>query len=44
LKAGYEQDGGEVTMDQTPADFARVLKSDVDRWGKVVKESGASID
>jgi tripartite-type tricarboxylate transporter receptor subunit TctC len=42
LQAGYEQDGGEVTSDATPAAFAAVLKSDVERWGKVVRESGAS--
>jgi len=44
VKAGYEQDGGEVTKDDTPADFAAVLKSDIERWGKVVKASGASAD
>jgi len=44
LKKGYEQDGGEVQKDDTPAAFAAVLKSDVERWGKVVRESGATIE
>lgn len=44
LQAGYEQDGGEVQKDDTPADFAAVLKSDVERWGKVVRESGATVN
>jgi tripartite-type tricarboxylate transporter receptor subunit TctC len=42
LQAGYAQDGGEVTVDATPAAFAEVLKADVERWGKVVRESGAT--
>jgi tripartite-type tricarboxylate transporter receptor subunit TctC len=44
LKAGYEQDGGEVEKDDTPAAFAAVLKRDVQRWGKVVEESGATVN
>lgn len=27
-----------------PAEFARVLKADIARWGQVVKESGANVD
>jgi tripartite-type tricarboxylate transporter receptor subunit TctC len=42
LQAGYAQDGGQVQTDATPADFAAVLKSDVARWGKVIRDSGAS--
>jgi len=42
LQAGYERDGGEVQMDETPAAFAAVLKQDIERWGKVVRESGAT--
>ncbi|HYG45619.1 MAG TPA: tripartite tricarboxylate transporter substrate binding protein [Bordetella sp.] len=44
LQAGYEQDGGKVQTDATPAAFATVLKQDVERWGKVVRESGASVN
>ncbi|SHI20857.1 Bug family tripartite tricarboxylate transporter substrate binding protein [Pollutimonas bauzanensis] len=42
LQAGYAQDGGEVQKDATPADFAAALKSDVERWGEVVRQSGAT--
>lgn len=28
----------------TPQEFAAVLKADIDKWGKVVKASGASVD
>jgi len=28
----------------TPEEFARVIKADRDRWGKLVKASGARID
>lgn len=28
----------------TPQEFARVLKADIDKWGQVVKASGASVD
>ncbi|CAN5351919.1 tripartite tricarboxylate transporter substrate binding protein [soil metagenome] len=42
VQQGYAQDGGDPIRDNTPADFARVLKSDVERWGKVVKASGAT--
>lgn len=28
----------------TPQEFASVLKADIDKWGKVVKASGASVD
>jgi len=36
-------DGGEV-MGGTPETFAALLKADLPRWGKIVKESGATID
>ncbi|MDO8769663.1 MAG: tripartite tricarboxylate transporter substrate binding protein [Burkholderiaceae bacterium] len=28
----------------TPQEFAAILKADIDKWGKVVKASGASVD
>ncbi len=42
LQAGYAQDGGQVQKDATPADFAAALKHDIERWGEVVKKSGAT--
>jgi len=29
---------------QSPADFAKLIDSDVRKWAKVVKDSGAKID
>ena len=42
VQEGYSHDGGKVESDATPADFARTLKADIERWGQVVKASGAS--
>jgi tripartite-type tricarboxylate transporter receptor subunit TctC len=41
--AKLKSDGGEV-MGGTPEAFAALLRSDIPRWGKIVKESGATID
>ena len=41
--AKLKSDGGEV-MGGTPEAFAALLKSDIPRWEKIVKESGATID
>ena len=38
-----KSEGGEV-MGGTPEAFAALLKSDIPRWGRIVKESGATID
>jgi len=42
IQEGYANDGGKVEFDATPADFAKVLKADIERWGQVIKASGAS--
>jgi tripartite-type tricarboxylate transporter receptor subunit TctC len=36
-------DGGEV-IGGTPEQFANLIKTEIPRWGRVVKESGATID
>ena len=38
-----KSDGGDV-MGGSPETFAALLKADIPRWGKIVKESGATID
>ncbi|MDO9197959.1 tripartite tricarboxylate transporter substrate binding protein [Rhodoferax sp.] len=35
---------GAETYLTTPQEFAAVLKADIDKWGKVVRASGASVD
>jgi tripartite-type tricarboxylate transporter receptor subunit TctC len=40
-KIGAE--GGEA-MGSTPEEFAQLIKTDIVKWAKVVKESGAKID
>ena len=35
---------GAVPMATTPAEFAALLKQDIEKWAKVVKDSGAKID
>ncbi|CAN5462797.1 tripartite tricarboxylate transporter substrate binding protein [soil metagenome] len=42
VQQGFAQDGADPVRDATSADFARVLKADIDRWGKVVKASGVT--
>ncbi|MCX8115942.1 MAG: tripartite tricarboxylate transporter substrate-binding protein, partial [Burkholderiaceae bacterium] len=37
-------DQGAEPVGGTPAQFAALIKDDIARWGKVVKESGARID
>ena len=39
----WEQQGA-VAGGQPPADFARFLASEVQRWGKVVKDANIKID
>jgi tripartite-type tricarboxylate transporter receptor subunit TctC len=41
--AKLKSDGGDV-MGGTPEAFAALLKADIPRWGRIVKESGATID
>ena len=35
--------GADVTG-STPEQFARLIRDDIARWGKIVKESGAKVD
>jgi tripartite-type tricarboxylate transporter receptor subunit TctC len=37
-------DEGADTAGGTPEEFATLIKSDIPRWGKIVKESGAKVD
>ena len=37
-------DEGADTAGGTPEEFATLIKGDIPRWGKVVKESGAKVD
>jgi tripartite-type tricarboxylate transporter receptor subunit TctC len=43
VAAKLKSDGGDV-LGGTPEQFAALLKSDIQRWGKIVKDSGATID
>ncbi len=35
---------GNDTYRQTPADFAELIKSDIVKWGKIVRETGTKVD
>ncbi|MBP3980133.1 MULTISPECIES: Bug family tripartite tricarboxylate transporter substrate binding protein [unclassified Acidovorax] len=43
VKKKIADQGGE-SVNETPAQFAAFIKSESTKWGKVVKESGASLD
>jgi tripartite-type tricarboxylate transporter receptor subunit TctC len=43
IKAIWEQQGA-VAGGQPPAEAARFVRSEVDRWGKVVREAKLKID
>ena len=43
VKAKIAAQGGEVVA-ETPEQFAAFIKAETAKWGKVVKESGASVD
>lgn len=42
MQAAYLQEGGQVQTDVSSAAFAAILQKDIERWNRVVKESGAS--
>jgi tripartite-type tricarboxylate transporter receptor subunit TctC len=35
---------GAVPLETSPAEFTALLKQDIEKWAKVVKDSGAKID
>jgi tripartite-type tricarboxylate transporter receptor subunit TctC len=43
VRAKLASEGGEV-LGGSPEQFASLLKADIGRWGKVVKDSGAKVD
>jgi len=44
MQAAYLQEGGQVQTDVSSAEFAAILQKDIERWTRVVKESGASVN
>jgi len=38
------EDQGATAGGQPPAEMARLVRSEVQRWGKVVKDAGVKID
>jgi tripartite-type tricarboxylate transporter receptor subunit TctC len=43
LRARFAGEGA-VPLATSPAEFAALLKQDIEKWAKVVKDSGAKID
>jgi tripartite-type tricarboxylate transporter receptor subunit TctC len=43
IKDRFISDGGE-TVGNTPEEFAAVIRADLKKWGKVVKDAGIKID
>jgi tripartite-type tricarboxylate transporter receptor subunit TctC len=43
VRAKLASEGGEA-LGGSPEQFAALLKTDIARWGKVVKDSGAKVD
>jgi tripartite-type tricarboxylate transporter receptor subunit TctC len=37
------EDRGATVVASTPEEFARTLASDLDKWGKVIKDANVSI-
>ena len=44
MQTAYLQEGGQVQTDASSAEFAVILQKDIERWNRVVKESGASVN
>ena len=44
MQAAYLKEGGQVQTDANSAAFAAILQKDIERWTRVVKESGASVN
>jgi len=43
LRASFRTGGVEATS-MTPAEFAAYVRSEYDKWGKVVRETGATVN
>ena len=43
VKAAWEKQGA-VPMTMTPDQFAQYMRDDIEKWAKVVKDSGATPD
>jgi tripartite-type tricarboxylate transporter receptor subunit TctC len=43
VKERFLADGGE-TVGNSPEEFARIIRSDFEKWGKLVKAAGIKID
>jgi tripartite-type tricarboxylate transporter receptor subunit TctC len=44
IKQHFAGGGVDVVTSRTPEDFAAFVAAETARWGKVAKESGATID
>ena len=44
VKQSFAQQGLEGSSDRSPAYLAKFIKSEVEKWAKVVKDSGAKVD
>jgi tripartite-type tricarboxylate transporter receptor subunit TctC len=44
IKQRFAGGGVDVVTSKTPEDFATFVAAETARWGKVAKESGATID
>ena len=44
IKKRFADSGVDVVTNRTPEDFASFVDTEIARWGKVAKESGATID
>ncbi len=43
IKSIWEQQGA-VAGGQTPAEFAKFVRSEIETWGKVVKQANLKVD
>jgi tripartite-type tricarboxylate transporter receptor subunit TctC len=44
VKQSFSQQGLEGSSDRSPAYLAKFIKSEVDKWAKVVKQAGVQLD
>jgi tripartite-type tricarboxylate transporter receptor subunit TctC len=43
LRSKFQAEGGDA-MGSTPEQFGELLKVDIAKWGRVVRDSGAKVD